>query len=55
VPAANDAALAWFWAFNLMGPARGHVKTHGNAPTFEAAKIDFKRWLEAFRVWKPPG
>jgi hypothetical protein len=55
VPAANDAALACFWAFNLMGPARGHVKTHGNAPTFEAAKIDFKRWLEAFRVWKPPG
>jgi hypothetical protein len=36
-----------------MGEARSHVTTSGHAPTFDAAKIEFQRGLEAFLAWSP--
>jgi hypothetical protein len=44
--------LAWFWALHLMGPARGRVRTDGNAPTFEDAKAEFAAAREAFLAWR---
>ena len=44
--------LAWFWALHLMGPARGRVRTDGNAATFEEAKENFAASMQAFKAWK---
>jgi hypothetical protein len=44
--------LAWFWALHLMGPARGNVRTDGNAASFEEAKAEFSESMQAFKAWR---
>jgi hypothetical protein len=44
--------LAWFWALHLMGPARGHVRTDGNASTFADAKAQFAESRRRFMAWE---
>jgi len=44
--------VAWFWALHLMGPARGHVPTHGNASTLAEAKAAFIAARAAFLAWR---
>jgi hypothetical protein len=39
---------AWTWSITVMGEARGHVTTDGNAPTFDEVKRRFTECWERF-------
>jgi hypothetical protein len=51
VHAPTRPEAAWTWSIIVMGKARGHVMTDGNAPTFDEVKRQFAECWERFKAW----
>jgi hypothetical protein len=45
--------LAWSWSITVLGKARAHVTTQGDAPSFEEVKLRFAECWERFKAWPP--